>query len=226
MKISIVIPAYNEEKYIAECLSSIIRNKTKYVREIILVDNGSKDRTIEIASRFPDVTIHKEPRRGNFWAKQTGFAHATGDIIAMVDADVRIPKGWFETIQSYFANNPNLVCLSGPYHYYDLPLYERIIYIIYNWILAFPTSYISGYRVTGGNAAFRRNVLEKIKEEPTHGFEGEDTYFGNKIHKFGKVRFYPWLYVYSSGRRLRKHFFRQGMYYFLDYWGLWEILGG
>jgi len=82
--VSVVIPALNEERNIPHVLARIPRD----VHQVILVDGKSVDKTVEIArSARPDVTVVDQTRRGKGNALACGFAAATGDVIAMVDAD-------------------------------------------------------------------------------------------------------------------------------------------
>jgi len=92
-KISIVLPALNEEEGIESTISSIPRTELEemgYKVQILVVDGNSDDRTIELA-RKAGSEIVIEPRRGYGRAFQTGFAHAKGDIIVTADADATYP---------------------------------------------------------------------------------------------------------------------------------------
>ena len=62
MKISVVIPVYNEEKHITACIDALVHN-TRKPDEILLADGGSSDRTRMLASRFPEVTILENPKK-------------------------------------------------------------------------------------------------------------------------------------------------------------------
>ena len=114
MKISVVIPAYNEEHYIGPCIQSVQEQHSEDIVEIIVVDNGSKDDTVATAKKFKGVTVLQESKKGPSHARQLGFTQATGDHIAFIDADTRVPAGWVDRIKKEFAKDPALVCLSGP----------------------------------------------------------------------------------------------------------------
>lgn len=88
-KISVVIPALNEEKTIESVIRKIPRDLAK-ATEIIVVDNASEDRTADIAKKA-GATVVYEPKRGYGNAYLAGFAHATGEIIIMADADDTYP---------------------------------------------------------------------------------------------------------------------------------------
>lgn len=88
-KLSIVIPAYNEEKTIKELLERVKKADTLGLeKEIIVVDNNSRDRTYEIAKGTGVSKLLKETTQGKGAALRTGFREATGDIIIIQDADL------------------------------------------------------------------------------------------------------------------------------------------
>jgi glycosyltransferase involved in cell wall biosynthesis len=118
--VSIVIPAYNEELHIISCLEAI-KVQTVSPLEVIVVDNNSSDKTIATAASYPFVTILREHNQGVVYARNTGYDHASGDIIARIDADTIVPSNWIATLQDLFANT-EVDALSGAIHYYDMPL--------------------------------------------------------------------------------------------------------
>lgn len=122
MKLSLVIPAYNEEAGLAECLGFVQRGIAGHEKdvEVIVVNNASTDRTKEIAQTFPFVKVVDEGRKGLVRARQAGFVSSAGELIGNIDADSQLPEGWVDKVLAEFARDPNLVALSGPYIYYDL----------------------------------------------------------------------------------------------------------
>ncbi|MEM6675086.1 MAG: glycosyltransferase family 2 protein [Planctomycetota bacterium] len=91
MKLSVVVPVYNEERTLAEIVERVLAQP--FEKEIVLVDDGSKDRSREImaelASAHPEVrTIHHEENKGKGGALQTGFQNVTGDVVLVQDADL------------------------------------------------------------------------------------------------------------------------------------------
>lgn len=224
IKISLVIPAYNEEKYIGACLDYAIKNSRGNFFEIIVIDNASSDRTREIAEKYVGVKVVRENIKGLSHARQRGFIEARGDIIAYVDGDTHMPAGWCDTVLNEFKNNQKLVCLSGPYIYYDIPKWQQLSVKIYWYTLAMPIYLIVGYMAIGGNFAIRRSVLEKMGGFDTSiAFYGEDTNVARRAHAFGKVKFKPGFAMYTSGRRLSgQGIFKIAVVYILNF--LSEVL--
>ncbi len=101
MKISVVIPVYNEEKHIKECLEAL-RNNTRKPDEILLADGGSADRTREIAARFPEVTVLDNPKRTAAAGRNVGILRARGSVVAFADGDCIVRENWLEEIEAAF----------------------------------------------------------------------------------------------------------------------------
>jgi len=115
-KISFIIPAFNSTKTIEECIHSIlIQNDDK---EIFVVDNGSRDNTLEIANRLAEkhseINVLRERKRGPAAARNKGLEVASGDYIAFVDSDVILPKGWAEKAFDILEMDYNLAGVGGP----------------------------------------------------------------------------------------------------------------
>lgn len=91
LKISVVIPTMNEEASVGRVIDEVRAALTGWDHEIIIVDTDSRDRTREIATA-KGVRVVDEPRRGYGRAFRTGFAAATGDILATLDADLSYPS--------------------------------------------------------------------------------------------------------------------------------------
>ena len=228
MRLSFVVPAYNEEAYLAACLDSILAqtHALDIPAEIIVVNNASTDRTREIALDYSGVTLVDEPRKGLTFARQAGLDASTGELIANIDADSRLPDGWLEQVLTTFTARPALLALSGPLVYYDLtPRQCRLVRVFY--ATAFLTYAINrfvlrvGSMVQGGNFVVRRQALENIGGfNLAISFYGEDTDLARRLNEVGEVRFTFRLKMLSSGRRLHQEgIFTMALRYSLNY--LW-----
>lgn len=162
MKVSVVIPCYNEEKYIGKCLESLI-NQTDAPDEIIVVNNNCVDKTVEIAKKF-GARIVKEEKQGMISARNTGFNSATYEIIAKPDADSILPPDWISKIKEQF-KDPNLGALSGPAAYFSTPIFSEIskfgTFLVFSVI-----ALLFGHpMLTGPNMVLRKSLWEKVKND-------------------------------------------------------------
>ena len=232
MRLSFVVPAYNEEAYLPACLESILAQTGELgdAVEIIVVNNASSDRTLQVAMGFKGVRVVDEPRKGLTFARQAGFAASSGELIANVDSDSRLTEGWVQTVLAEFAAEPKLVALSGPFIYYDMSPNQRVsvrifyaiaylVYAVNRWVLR------AGSMVQGGNFVLRRSALEQIGGFDTSiSFYGEDTDIARRMNQVGDVKFTFELKMFSSARRLKKEgTLRIALRYTINYF--WTIFG-
>lgn len=204
MKISVVVPAYNEENFIARCLDSL-ENQEEKADEIIVVDNNSTDRTVPIAKRFK-VKIIKEKKQGISYARNAGFNAAKGEIIARCDADCNVPQDWIKRIKKHFLKG-KMDALGGPVCYSDVPFLKKHSTTAVK-LHAKAFKKIKNHDLLYGmNMSLRKEMWEKVKNELNNNNKQvhEDMDLSNRIHKYGKIKFDPKLYVYTSSRRMRKN---------------------
>ena len=213
MKLAFVIPAYNEEALIGKCLESVLAEikRSGVDADVFVVNNASKDRTGEIARSFEGVTVVDEPKKGLVNARDAGFAASAGyELVANIDSDTVVPEGWLDIVMDEFAKDPKLVCLSGPYIYYDMAWHNRamvgffygltkLIYWINRYVLRV------GSVVQGGNFVFKREAWASVGGyDRTIEFFGEDTDVAVRLSKIGHVKWTFRLKMKTSGRRLEE----------------------
>lgn len=99
MKISVVIPVYNEEDYVKKCIDSLLK-QTKKPFEIILIDDGSTDNSVKIIESYKEkkVILWKQERGGPGRARNLGARKAKGDILVLVDADMKFDKKYIKEL--------------------------------------------------------------------------------------------------------------------------------
>lgn len=226
MKLSVVIPAHNEEQFIGDCLNSILSEieGKNYDMEIIVVNNASSDRTREIVASFPGIKLVDEPDKGLVKARRAGYLASSGELVANIDADTRMTEGWFQKVLEEFSRNPKLVALSGPHIYYDLSKKARAAVRAF-YYAGFLTYLLNRYifkvssMLQGGNFVIKRTALEAIGGfNSDFDFWGEDTDLARRLSKVGGVKFTFDLPIYASGRRLeREGIARTGWRYALNY---------
>ena len=199
MNISVVIPAYNEEKRIAATLKSIF-NQSRPADEVIVVDNNSSDKTASIASEM-GATVIIEKKQGVTFARNTGFDHAKGDVIARTDADTIVPSDWIERISTHFESDLKLDALSGP-AIFGIRMFNPLIRLI---VFETNKKIFGHYGLYGPNFAIRKSAWEKVRGEVCMDDDRvhEDTDMAIHIGKIGKIGYDKDLKVRTSARRLR-----------------------
>ncbi len=233
MQLAFVIPAYNEENLIGSCLESVIREieQSGVEAEIIVVDNVSTDKTGEIASSYPDVRVLREEKKGPTFARKRGFDATKAELVAVIDADTILPEGWINKVLSIFARKPELVAVSGPYIYYDLSFWNRMLVRLFYFLsfivyLLVRFVFRAGSMVQGGNLVMRRKAwIEAGGYDTSIEFYGDDTDVAVRLSKVGPVKWTFALQMLTSGRRLGgEGVFKTAGTYTLNYF--WVILWG
>lgn len=198
--ISVIIPAYNEEAYIEKTLQSVTEQNTR--SEIIVVDGGSTDRTVEIAKRYADDVLVVRGD-GVSRARNIGAKAASGDVLLFLDADTWLHAGTLETIQTAFTEGATGVCGNVRS---DGPLHARIVYKITS-ATALITSWLHVPLFYGLCMAWRRDAFER-----NGGFDegtrvGEDIKLTLALHNSGRCVWLRNARVTTSSRRLRGRWF-------------------
>jgi glycosyltransferase involved in cell wall biosynthesis len=212
MTISIVIPAHNEEAYIGPCLKAVLKEAARSgcETEVLVINNASSDCTAQIASCLPGVRVISEPRKGLSRARNRGYLESHGELIANVDADCLMPRGYLTRVLRHFERDPRLALLSGPFFYYDLPQTAQIVTQILYMFQFFPN--VVGQRILkmgalaqGGNFVVRRSMLDKVGGFNTSlTFWGEDADAAIRLSRVGLVAWSMRLNMKTSARRLIK----------------------
>ncbi len=200
--ISIVIPTYNEAKYLPKTLDSILNNRKK-PDEIIIVDDNSKDGTQEIALSYGAkvITVNK---RNIGYARKTGFEHAKGDIIISASADIVVNEDWIEELVSPLKNYD---LVYGSIYLQNPDFIEKHFQVFLNNLAEFLWKRNIIW-ASADNIAFTKSFYNKIggmKPLKT----GEDIDFIKRAMAHGKVFFNKKAIVYTSRRRI-------------EAWGKWK----
>lgn len=115
-KISIIIPAYNSEQTLKRCLDSILNQTYKNI-EIIVINDGSKDKTLKILKQYEkkhsNVIIIDKKNEGQASARNDGFKKSTGEYVMFIDADDFIEKNYLEIMLQAITESDSDVCISG-----------------------------------------------------------------------------------------------------------------
>jgi len=172
---SVVIPAYNEEKGIAQIIQRVLAIQPELKQagislEVLVIDDGSRDRTAEIACKMaemnPEVRVISQKNKGYGGALKTGFAQARGDVIGFLDADGTYPPEYFPQLIQELNRGVDLVIgsrMAGAKS--QMPVTRRVGNIFFASLL----SLLGWQRITdsaSGMRVFRREVLQQIYPLP------------------------------------------------------------
>ena len=203
--VSIIVPAYNEEKVIANCVKSIESSGYKNI-EIILVDDGSSDQTLKIMRRYenpPKVQVIAQKNGGKASALNHGFQQAKGEILLFVDADGIFTHSTIrEMLNAFTSEKVGAVCGNDAPRNLNNPitrLYALQTHVGTGFVRRALAEINSLPIVSGNCGAFRRKVLSwpflrlgKEAEPYINGFIGEDLELTWRVHRAGyRVNFAP-----------------------------------
>ncbi len=209
--VSVIIPVLNGERTIKECLVSVLEIEyPSDFREILVVDNGSTDRTAEIVNTFP-VRYLREGRRGAPRARNRGIEAGRGDILAFTDADCVVSRGWLRALVQGFEEEEvggvagEIVAYPpttpaeryaarirhlSPQHYLSRPLLPFAVF---------------------ANLSFRRDVFDRIGLLDGELFQGDSTDFCTRFFRGAglKLRYSKKAVVFHRHRRTAWELFQQ-----------------
>jgi len=209
MIFSIIVPTCNEERRIEKTLGGIRHHLSSIAYELIVTDDGSTDRTCDIAAQYAHRIVRLTGTKGTIGANRNrGARVARGDYLVFVDADVLIPKAneFFATIAKNFKNDPRLVGMTVRIKF--LPGEERLIDAIMHGILScvfwFMNSVLRKGTASGEFQAIRRDAFETL-----HGYceslpVGEDNELFWRLSRLGRTRIDLRLTAYTDNRRIKQ----------------------
>lgn len=114
--ISVIVPFYNTEKYIGDCISALLVQSYPAEKfEIIMIDNNSIDLSAEIVKRYPSIRLLSQKKQGAYAARNRGIRQARGEIIAFTDSDCAVAPDWLQKIADAM-NHPRPGILIGRNH--------------------------------------------------------------------------------------------------------------
>lgn len=106
IKLTLVIPAYNESRHLKLCLEAVAA-QTVLPDEVLVVDNNSTDSTVKVAKKFDFVKVVSEKKQGIVYARNKGFDSAKYEIIGRIDSDTILPNDWVEKVKNFYTDRSN-----------------------------------------------------------------------------------------------------------------------
>lgn len=227
LKISLITTCLNEERSIKEFLDSVVK-QSKKPNEFIIVDGGSKDKTIEIIKKYSRkykwIKLFVVPGASIGEGRNYAIERAKNEIIACTDAGCILDKDWLREITKPFYEDENTDVVVGiykPYYTNDFEYFQGLLVIKEpKRIFGNPS------RMSIRSMAFKKNVWEKVGKLP-EAYGGDDTLFNLKLmqHKF-KFKYSESAVVFWKMRKSLKTFLKQFYRYALgdiNYGNLWRI---
>jgi glycosyltransferase involved in cell wall biosynthesis len=201
-KVAVVVPAYNAAQFLAETLKCLTEQSYPNL-EILVIDDGSKDRTAEIARSFPGVRVHSQSNSGLSAARNVGIAQTDSDFLYFLDADDLVPSHHLERLAAPLIDDPDVAASFCDTVWFEMRedgatetmgRSDRASYeadIQFQLIFSF---------VSMGAQMYRRSVIEKVGGFDINLRCCEDIDFNGKIARFG-----PWRFVTDTEFHYRKH---------------------
>lgn len=195
--LSIIIPAYNEQQLISDCLDSVLNQTTDpALYEIVVIDNNSTDQTATIAQN-KGVRVEREQKKGYVHAIRKGVEVSEGKFLAFIDADCRAPVSWVSKILRNFEGKPDIVAVGGKLDYFDInPIFSQAVKLFLFFADALP----------GNNMAIKREALERIGGIDPNVNMSVDYWITLKLRQVGRIKIDKDLVMLTSGRRFEGAF--------------------
>ena len=211
----------NEGEWIVPCLDSLT-SQSYDDYELIVVDGGSSDRTVELAEQYADrVFVYKGPVGA---ARNLGARSSRGEVLAFMDADTVACPSWLETISQSFKER-EIVGATGPTlptngKTVDSMMYQAATVHLQRILLWFGIPHVAGF-----NCAYRREPFLKVGGFDEVNVLSEDVRLSLKIRRFGRISFNEKMVAFTSPRRIEKYGYAYmvGLYVFN---GLLTLLTG
>ncbi len=216
LHVSLVIPAYNDERYLRAALDSVAA-QTILPDEVIVVDNNSTDGTAAVAVSYPFVRLIRETQQGVGFASHAGFLAAKYELIARIDADTVLEPNWVETALQYFADHDGVAAITGKCDFYDFPL-KRLLWAGHTFAYEYLQGVIAGTSTLwGSNMVVRKSAWDAaVSKQPVPSIN-EDIDMSLKLHSQGySIKRLPSLVAHVS--LLRGQYSPKYTYNYLKPW--------
>jgi glycosyltransferase involved in cell wall biosynthesis len=181
-KISVIVPVFNGSKTLTKCLQSIFSNDYNNY-EVIVVNDGSTDNTVDIAKQFPCKVVSLDKNLGPSTARNTGARNAKGDVLLFLDADVTVPIDILTKANRLFEQNKDVKIIRGIYALHssyinEISRYQDSFYYFYsgiynnkpsNTLVSFCFAITKALYISSGG--FNENIRSATAEDEEFGYK-------------------------------------------------------
>lgn len=205
---SIIIPTYNEEKYIGNTLAGL-KAKLSLPHEIIVTDDKSRDATAQVAGAHADLVLVPESKHVTIAAnRNNGAKYARGDFFVFMDSDSTIadPDTFFTRALSHFEHDPKLVALTGRIGVWpELETWgDRLVYFVFNAVHYLKNNILRMGEASGKFQMMRRSAFESVGGYREDLVTREDGDMFNRLAKLGRTLYDHQLVITHTGRRAHR----------------------
>ncbi len=219
---SVIIPIYNEEKHVKKCLESLLKQDyPKEMYEIIAIDGGSRDKSMDIAKKMAEsdrIRIFKNPSKIAASAINIGIKNSKGNIVTRVDAHSYVERDYLSSIANVFCETGEKV-VGGPVHMVTNTPFRKASAIVLNSRLGvgsvpYRTMNKRGYVESIQTGSYKREVLETVGFFDEFLPPGEDFDLNTRVRKAGfKILLDPKIKFYYYPRDNYSSFLKQYFHY-------------
>jgi cellulose synthase/poly-beta-1,6-N-acetylglucosamine synthase-like glycosyltransferase len=215
--VTIIIPAYNAQDTLQECLDSLMQlDYPREKLEVIMVDNNSADSTREIARRYPIAVLHEKGIQSSYASRNRGIRHANGEILAFTDTDCIVSPQWLHYLVAS-SDNPEIGCFAGKIEAYEPQTLAEQFAAADEENHDQERSLRKGYlpAANTANVAYRREVFQKIGLFNSNLHSGGDAELTWRFVQNGeyKISYNPEAVVYHKHRASIWGLYRQHIKY-------------
>lgn len=201
-RVTVVVPVLNEERWLPATLESL-RAQLFQDFELVVVDNGSTDRTPEIAMRWADRVLREE-KRGAVHAMHRGFAEAVGELVVTADADTLYPPRWLRKMVRALTQ-PGTVAAYGPMGFRESPPPVRAMQAAGYTLLAWGSRAFGVPLAGAANLGVNKDAYFQVGGyPPLASLASPDFRLLMRLSRLGRVRFVPTMVCWTSGRRFHQ----------------------
>ena len=159
-KVSLYIPCFNAEKHIDKCIKSVLK-QTYPIEEILIIDDGCTDKTIEKASKYSVKISRNKKNKGLAFSRNKGILKAKNEFIASIDADVILDKKWLESLMKDFTSDKIAGACGNLEECYKKKIADfwRFIHMKQNWG---KKKIVNPKFLFGSNCIFRKKAIKNV----------------------------------------------------------------
>lgn len=211
MRVSVIIPALNEEKNIEATLKAVRNQDYKGPIELIVADGHSTDKTVQISEKYANKVV-METTRTIAAGRNAGAKAARGDLLLYTDADTIVESAWVRKMVGAF-KDPQVVAAFGMIKPIGANPIEKWMLTSSVWFAATFLNFLRMDYTYGNNMALRKSAFDKIGGFDIYLVTGEDTDIIKRIRKQGRVVFVPDAVAHYSIRRIRDWGYRKYLWF-------------